>query len=748
MIKYTVLALFALVSWTIQAQNTHKPLVAEGKIPSEFITRSSVKYKTDKIRIDGQARSAEKTTRNKFALETNFLLDEMLRSGKVVFNDKISEYLNQVANILVKNGSAKLGKVKVYTLRSSEVNALATNRGEVLVTLGLLAKIENEAQLAFILCHELTHVQEQHSLELYLASSGLGKKASSADVLREGRSSDKLLAKHGYKRELETEADQMGLERFQKTKYSTESLPRVFQILRYADLPFGEKKFDFNLFESGFYKIPSNFKLDTVALIGTNTEEKDDAESTHPNVSKRLASLRSALIKADNTNKLDYLVSKERFLQMQEIARNELPILQINAKKYAQALYSSYLLLDKNPNSFYAKKCLAKSMYYLNKDQGGDDYMPAFSYNTVEGESQQVHYLLNQLPHNGLTILAMRYAWNVLQLSPKDAELKAIVEDLAIVLASHELDLDVFVSADEAMIDSTMTKVKQKTGRIDDEQSRSNKWTELPSMKKIDSYWHYGFADFRYDSAFVKVMKWGAKENTRRTEINEYYKTSAGKSEWRKDQKRRKKHGYHLGIDKIVVINPLYVKIDERKGERDKYDFISSEQGGININEMIKNIAPKTKLDVNILDVNTLKDNQVNQFNDIRFLNEWYSEQVSRYDLTLTVGTQQSIIDSLAKKYGTDYFLWTGVLSVRQRKTVGEVLNPLWGVLLPPFLPGMLFNAIKPEYDMMYYAILYDVKTGRREVMKFDYFDCRDTQATLKSHFYDTFNQIYSRRKR
>lgn len=43
---------------------------------------------------------------------------------------------------------------------------------------------------------------------------------------------------------------------------------------------------------------------------------------------------------------------------------------------------------------------------------------------------------------------------------------------------------------------------------------------------------------------------------------------------------------------------------------------------------------------------------------------------------------------------------------------------------------------------MLYYAILFDVKTGRRSTVKLAYFDNKDSKMVLNTHIYDVFNQI------
>jgi beta-barrel assembly-enhancing protease len=736
-----ILFVFLVSSAKAQDFNNYKPLVSEGIIPKEFLIPSSQKYKKDIAQISKKAKNKEKKTRKQFALETNFILDDMLQSGLVIFNDKITLYLNEVVNNLVEPNEPKLSKLKVYTLRSSAVNAFATGRGEVFVTLGLLAQMENEAQLAFILCHELTHIQEQHSLEFYLETHGVST-TSSRDVLKKEQFDKKLFRKHNYSKELETEADEKGLTRFLKTKYSTNSIKDVFDVLKYSYLPFDDVPFDYNLFQSEQYVIPTMFKSQKVKTIGSEKENKEnDEESTHPNISKRKEALKNVLKNANDAGKSEYVVSKERFQQIQQIARFELPHLHLKAEEYANAVYVSYLLLKKYPNSIYLKKSIAKALYYSAKYHNSKDFETSDISSKIEGESQQIHYLLEKIPSNDIAILAMRYAWLIFQDIPNDSELKTITKDLATIIASKNLSLKDFSTSplpknivEEEKGESKKEDVDEKT-KLEKIRKQSNK---ADPTVVFEEYWHYAFSEFLDNNEFVKTMEEGIKKHQENNEIEIYYNTIEGKKAWAKYEKRRE-NGLKLGIDKIVIINPFYKKIDVRG--KVETEYIETEEGQVNFKEIIKKIAPKSSLKVDILDISNLTEKQINQMNDIRFLNDWFSEQVDKFNLTLTPCSQQAIIDSIAKGYSTDFFLWTGVVSIHESNKE-KLLQLAYSVFLPPFLPLKLVEALQPNYEMLYFAILYDVKTGKREVINFDYFYKKDTNTMLKSHLYDTFTQI------
>lgn len=80
---------------------------------------------------------------------------------------EVSRYLNQVG----KNLGAQSGRPGLDwtfgVLETADVNAYSSPGGYVLVTRGLLRRLENEAQLAGVLAHEIAHITERHALGTY-----------------------------------------------------------------------------------------------------------------------------------------------------------------------------------------------------------------------------------------------------------------------------------------------------------------------------------------------------------------------------------------------------------------------------------------------------------------------------------------------------------------------------------------------------------------------------------------------------
>lgn len=750
--KILFFALLFIAQTALHAQDFdhYEPLMASGKIPAEFITPSSKKYKSDLKKIEAKEyrKKTDKKDRKRFALESNFVIDNLLQSGLVLYNDPVSNYLNEVAAKLTEADPTIKKKVQVYALRSTTVNAFATDRGTVFVTLGLLAQLENEAQLAFILSHEITHVQDGHTLDLFLKAKKIERKSDRKSVLSESGFDEQILAKNRYSKELETEADKKGIERFLRTEYSTATLNTVFDVLKYAYLPFDEVRFERSFFEAGDYKLPEYAWLETVKAIKGEDEAEEDEKSTHPNIGARRKAMGEILDKAQNRKAgSDYLVSKERFETVRKIARFELPMIYLHRQRCADAIYTSHLLLQQHPGNAYLEKCVVKALYLNTKFENDADYTRTKSYAEVEGESQRVHYLFDTLSARDANVLALRYAWMQSRKHPEDRELNSIANDLFIELGMHVSNASDF-HATAPEINSI--KPAEPATPATDEKKEASKYDKIKAQKaeteavEATDPWRSAFIGQK-DEAFQKAFDDGQSKYKKRKERFDYYRSEKGRRELERISARNKKKGLALGVSKIVIVNPFYLRLDERSDNAVQY--VQSEQGQAHFREIMENVTPKAGVKATIIDVNDLKEGQTELFNDIRTLNEWFSEQVKYDELPITYGTRQEKVNAIAEKYGTDQFLWTGVVSLREKKP-SAALTICAGIVFYPILPFAIYQAAKPEYDMLYYAILFNVKDGTYQTVKYEYFDSRDSDAILKAHYYDTLVQIKTKPKK
>ena len=86
---------------------------------------------------------------------------EVLKLRRALYdNPRVQEYVNRLGQQIVPEDSEKLYAFKVRVNPIPEAYTLST--GTVLVSPGMIALLDNEAQLAYVLAHELAHVYKDH----------------------------------------------------------------------------------------------------------------------------------------------------------------------------------------------------------------------------------------------------------------------------------------------------------------------------------------------------------------------------------------------------------------------------------------------------------------------------------------------------------------------------------------------------------------------------------------------------------
>jgi predicted Zn-dependent protease len=168
-------------------------------------------------------------------------------SGQLHESVELSEYVNGVMNKLVPADlRQKNFTITVKVIKNPLLNAFALAHGVIYIHSGFLAKIENEAQLAAVLSHELVHITHRHMLQsfrglqsastavaaLQLAGIPFGLYGTLASLLG---SFGATAAISGYSRALESEADVKGFELLVGAGYDPAEAPRLFELLK-ADL--------------------------------------------------------------------------------------------------------------------------------------------------------------------------------------------------------------------------------------------------------------------------------------------------------------------------------------------------------------------------------------------------------------------------------------------------------------------------------------------------------------------------------
>jgi beta-barrel assembly-enhancing protease len=163
----------------------------------------------------------------------------------------LEEYLARLGDRLTPDEVRAAGApgFKLEVLRDPALNAFAMPNGRIYLHTGLLSRLDNEAQLATIVSHEMTHVTHRHALGFQrdaerssfaaatgaraadlLGGTAIGPTASAIRGLRLQLAA--VAAISGYGRDLERDADQGGLESLVRAGYDPREAPKAFEVLR------------------------------------------------------------------------------------------------------------------------------------------------------------------------------------------------------------------------------------------------------------------------------------------------------------------------------------------------------------------------------------------------------------------------------------------------------------------------------------------------------------------------------------
>ena len=127
----------------------------------EKIEKSKTKADKSKAKID-QVRG-KVSQKEEIEIGGN-LISGLLGAAALVDDAPSQQYLNDVGYWVASQSKRKSLPWRFGVIQSDGINAFAAPGGYILITLGLFQVLQNEAQLAAVLAHEIAHVSDKHHL--------------------------------------------------------------------------------------------------------------------------------------------------------------------------------------------------------------------------------------------------------------------------------------------------------------------------------------------------------------------------------------------------------------------------------------------------------------------------------------------------------------------------------------------------------------------------------------------------------
>ncbi len=158
-------------------------------------------------------------------------------SGRIEADPELNQYIHEIICRLSPEYCADL---RVYIVKTPHFNAAMAPNGFMQVWTGLLLRAQNEAQLAYVLGHEIGHYQRRHSVQQWRVvrntSSALAFVQLATSAAGYGYAGDiaqfvVLAGILGYSRDMERESDEIGIALMAEAGYDPREAAQIWKVL-------------------------------------------------------------------------------------------------------------------------------------------------------------------------------------------------------------------------------------------------------------------------------------------------------------------------------------------------------------------------------------------------------------------------------------------------------------------------------------------------------------------------------------
>lgn len=306
-----------------------------------------------------------------------------------LFHNPINAYFENLLAIIIENNpEIQNKKLRLLISRYPWPNAACFGEGTFVINIGLIRRMENVDQMAFILCHELAHYIDDHVNNAILDRSRKIERLSKSKKLRKlrkqeyGKYDDFLNLLEGivyedrrHSRLKETEADSLGLALYMNSGFDPNEAPRVMEVLNNIDkqkYP-GEVGLD-KIFSSEEYPFKKRWLrtasqgLSLMNVQSIDKEWNSDSLKTHPDCIGR----RDLLIQQIGSPLEFNLEPQELYQNFEDIVeQSDFEMVQsfYDFEDFGRTIYYACQLLNKYPENAFLKAMISRSLYRIYFEQ-------------------------------------------------------------------------------------------------------------------------------------------------------------------------------------------------------------------------------------------------------------------------------------------------------------------------------------------------------------------------------------------
>lgn len=324
--------------------------------------------------------------------------EKQVKNKDFVFRSEFDPAIKSLIERLRKNNPGFPQNLKILIAKDNMPNAYCLADGTFVINMGLYSWLDNDAQIAAVIAHELGHKIDDHTFKtvLDIVEQDQQDKSTVQNIKEttESRSQrqnqkafdlfkNRIYKKSVEKRKQEMQADSLGYTIFKKSDFNKNEFvnalqklqnfdtisPRVLKVETYKKLyhlpkqAFNEKwlkKEDFSLYNYNFYKEKLN----------------KDSLASHPEMTKRIEKLKKKFPELNIS--VEPEKPSETYLSLKKTARMEILPNYFHSEDYGVGIYSAMQFLQDEEDEKYYKawlgKCFAK-IYEARKNYNLNRYL-------------------------------------------------------------------------------------------------------------------------------------------------------------------------------------------------------------------------------------------------------------------------------------------------------------------------------------------------------------------------------------
>jgi predicted metal-dependent hydrolase len=390
--RYLILLIELLFTSVCLSQQSPEYLFGKDDpgLRQKYLTETTIKEKLAMSNADKQYSADYK----KIYKEEYGAIEQFWSDTRAITTPEVNNYLQAVVQKIISSNPDLKSTIDVRVVFSRDwwPNASCMADGSIAINAGLYIFLRNEAELAFVISHELAHYYLHHhekEVRSYVEKiNGKEYQKKLRQISRQGYSVNQQLndllktmvfdsRRHG--RGNESEADEYALRFMKNTGYDCNAIKTCLQTLDGIDdttyfksPPEIQKELDFPNypFKQNWIAKQSSIFSQIKEDDSPQSKQERDSLKTHPDCQKRIL-LFEAHWKDDGEKRTSFLVSEEKFKELKTQLFYQIMEECYHEDELSRNLYYALTLLKNDPVNQFAVYSVVRCfnrLWYLQKN--------------------------------------------------------------------------------------------------------------------------------------------------------------------------------------------------------------------------------------------------------------------------------------------------------------------------------------------------------------------------------------------